>query len=93
MARGKAINVKIATAKVIKALEAKLATLEKDYATQTEKEAKFGKKQEAWKKEIAKWAIENFSKAEDNGTTLSMLILTSSQRKATFLLNLKRTLR
>ena len=65
MARGKAINVKIATAKVIKALEAKLATLEKDYATQTEKEAKFGKKQEAWKKEIAKWAIENFSKAEN----------------------------
>ena len=65
MARGKAINVKIATAKVIKALETKLATLEKDYATQTEKEAKFGKKQEAWKKEIAKWAIENFSKAEN----------------------------
>ncbi len=46
-------------------MEAKLATLEKDYATQTEKEAKFGKKQEAWKKEIAKWAIENFSKAEN----------------------------
>ena len=65
MARGKAINVKIATAKVIKALETKLAQLEKDYATQTEKEAKFGKKQEAWKKEIAKWAIDNFSKAEN----------------------------
>jgi hypothetical protein len=65
MARGKAINVKIATAKVIKALEAKLATLEKDYATQTEKEAKFGKKQEAWRKEIGKWAIANFSKAEN----------------------------
>ena len=57
------ITVKVATTKVIKALETRLATLEKDYATQTEKEAKFGKKQEAWKKEIAKWAIENFSKA------------------------------
>ena len=65
MSRGKSISVKIATAKVIKALETKLAELEQDYATQTEKEAKFGKKQEAWKKEIAKWAIENFSKAEN----------------------------
>ena len=65
MSRGKSINVKIPTARVIKALEAKLAELEQDYATQTEKEAKFGKKQEAWKKEIAKWAIENFSKAEN----------------------------
>ena len=65
MSRGKSINVKIPTARVIKALEAKLAELEQDYATQTEKEAKFGKKQEAWKKEIAKWAIANFSKAEN----------------------------
>ena len=65
MSRGKSISVKIATAKVIKALETKLAQLESDYATQTEKEAKFGKKQEAWKKEIGKWAIENFSKAEN----------------------------
>jgi hypothetical protein len=65
MSRGKSISVKIATSKVIKALETKLAQLEQDYATQTEKEAKFGKKQEAWKKEIGKWAIENFSKAEN----------------------------
>jgi len=65
MARGKSIQVKIATTKVIKALETKLAQLEKDYASQTEKEAKFGKQQEAWKKEIAKWAIANFSKAEN----------------------------
>jgi hypothetical protein len=65
MSRGKSINVKIPTARVIKALEVKLASLEQDYATQTEKEAKFGKTQEAWKKEIAKWAIANFSKAEN----------------------------
>jgi len=65
MSRGKSINVKIPTARVIKALETKLAQLEADYSTQTEKEAKFGKKQEAWKKEIGKWAIENFSKAEN----------------------------
>jgi hypothetical protein len=65
MARGKAISVKIPTQRVIKALETKLAQLESDYATQTEKEVKFSKKQEAWKKEIGKWAIEHFSKAEN----------------------------
>ena len=52
MARGKAIQVKIATAKVIKALETKLAQLEKDYTSQEANEAKFQKKVEAWKKEI-----------------------------------------
>jgi hypothetical protein len=61
----RAITVKVATPKVIKALETRLATLEKDYASQTEKETKFGKAQEAWRKEIGKWAIANFAKAEN----------------------------
>ena len=59
------ITVKVATTKVIKALEATLAKLENDYNTQATKEAKFGKAQEAWRKEIGKWAIANFSKAEN----------------------------
>ena len=59
------ITVKVATTKVIKALEARLATLESDYNTQAQKEAKFGKAQEAWRKEIGKWAIANFTKAEN----------------------------
>ena len=59
------ITVKVATSKVIKALEATLAKLENDYNTQAQKEAKFGKAQEAWRKEIGKWAIANFSKAEN----------------------------
>jgi hypothetical protein len=59
------ITVKVATNKVIKALEARLATLESDYNTQAQKEAKFGKAQEAWRKEIGKWAIANFAKAEN----------------------------
>jgi predicted ribosome quality control (RQC) complex YloA/Tae2 family protein len=59
------ITVKVATTKVIKALEGTLAKLENDYSTQTAKEAKFGKAQEAWRKEIGKWAIANFSKAEN----------------------------
>jgi BMFP domain-containing protein YqiC len=65
MARGKAIQVKIATTKVIKALETRLAKLEADYTKQDENEAKFQKKHEAWKKEIGKWAIGQFSKAEN----------------------------
>jgi len=65
MARGKAINVKIATEKVIKALETRLAKLEKDYATQEENEAKFQKSIEKWKKELGKFAIANVSKADN----------------------------
>ena len=65
MARQKAISVKIATEKVIKALEGSLAKLELDYASQEANEAKFQKKHTAWKKEIGDWAIKNFSKAEN----------------------------
>jgi hypothetical protein len=65
MSRGKAINVKIATSKVIKALETRLAKLEKDYATQEENEAKYQKSYEKWKKELGKFAIANVAKAEN----------------------------
>ncbi len=65
MARSKPISVKIATAKVIKALETRLAKLRADYAKQDENDAKYAKKKEAWQKEIGKWAIANFSKAEN----------------------------
>jgi hypothetical protein len=63
--RGKAIQVKIATTKVIKALETKLASLEADYTKQDENEAKYQKSLEKWRKEIGKWAIANFSKSEN----------------------------
>ena len=63
--RGKAINVKIATAKVIQALETKLAQVEADYKTQDEKEANFKLAQEKWQKEIGAWAMERFSKAQN----------------------------
>jgi hypothetical protein len=65
MARSKPISVKIATTKVITALETKLAQLQADYAKQDENEAKFQKAVEAWRKDIGKWAIANFSKAQD----------------------------
>jgi hypothetical protein len=65
MSRGKSINVKIATPKVIKALETALAKLEKDYATHGENEAKYQKAREKWQKEIGKYAIAHFAKAEN----------------------------
>ena len=65
MSRGKAINVKIATSKVIKALETKLAQVKKDFAEQGANEAKYNKAREKWQKEIGKWAVANFSKAEN----------------------------
>ena len=65
MARGKAISVKIATPKIITALEAKLVELNKAYESQEANEAKYNKAVEKWKKEIGKWAIDRFSKAEN----------------------------
>ena len=61
----KAITVKVATPKVIKALEARLQKITADYASQEAKEEKFRKETDAWKKEIGKWAIDRFSKAEN----------------------------
>ena len=65
MSRGKAINVKIATTKVIKALEAKLAQIQKDKANQKSNEEKFEKLQDKYNKEVAKLALTKIAKAED----------------------------
>jgi hypothetical protein len=61
----RAITVKVATPKVIKALETKLATIKKSYSEQSTNEAKYQKARKTWEKEIGKWAIEHFSKAEN----------------------------
>ena len=65
MARGKAISVKIATPKVIKALEAKLVELDANYKKQDENEAKYQKSITKWNKDIAKFALDYVSKAEN----------------------------
>jgi hypothetical protein len=65
MARSKPISVKIATAKVITALETKLAQVKADYTNQDELEAKYQKQMEKWRKEVAKFATANISKAEN----------------------------
>jgi hypothetical protein len=67
--RQKAISVKIATPKVIKALEGSLAKLEADYASQEANEAKYEKAREKWRKEVAKFAMANFAKAENFRTS------------------------
>jgi hypothetical protein len=63
MARAKAINVKIATPKIITALEASLAKLEADYATQEANEAKYLKAVEKWKAEVFEFAMANVKKS------------------------------
>ena len=65
MARGKAISVKIATTKVIKALETKLAEIQKDKANEKANQEKFDKAMEKWRKEVAKLAMSAISKATD----------------------------
>ena len=65
MARGKAINVKIATSKVIKALETKLEQIKTDYANQEANEAKYEKIKEKWQKDVAKLALGAITKANE----------------------------
>jgi hypothetical protein len=66
MARnGKSISVKIATPKVIKALETRLAELEKSYTSQEANEAKYKKAYEKWQKELVEYAVANIKKAEN----------------------------
>ena len=65
MARGKAISVKIATIKVIKALETKLAEIQKDKANEKANQEKFDKAMEKWQKEVAKLCVAQISKATD----------------------------
>ena len=66
MARnGKSINVKIATTKIIKALENKLTQIKKDKANQKVNEERYNKAHEKWRKDVAKLALTAINKAED----------------------------
>ena len=65
MSRSKAINVKIATTKVIKALEERLAKIHKDYANQEANEEKHKKAVEKWQKEVGKLALSAIAKADE----------------------------
>jgi hypothetical protein len=65
MARGKAISVKIPTQRVITALEASLAKLESDFASQSENEANYDLARKEWQKAVGEFAIKNITKAEN----------------------------
>jgi polygalacturonase len=67
--RGKAISVKIATPKVIKALESALAKLELDYTSQEANEAKYQKAREKYNKELQDFAVANIKKASNFRTS------------------------
>jgi hypothetical protein len=57
--KSKPISVKIATAKVIKALEERLTQFKKDYLAQEALEKKYNKEHEAYKKELIEYALAN----------------------------------
>jgi hypothetical protein len=65
MARGKSINVKIATSKVIKALDNKLRQVKLDKDNEAVNEAKFNKLVDKYNKEVIKIAAANTGKWED----------------------------
>ena len=66
MARnGKSINVKIATTKVIKALETKLDQIKKDKANQKNNDEKYAKAVKKWQSEVGKLALASIAKATD----------------------------
>jgi len=65
----RAITVKVATPKVIKALETRLANIKKEYESQSANEAKYEKAKEKWRKEVGEFAIANIKKAENFRTS------------------------
>ena len=82
MARnGKPINVKIATTKVIKALETKLVQIRKDKENQKVNEAKYKKAVEKWSKDTLKIALANIALPLTNSFTGELLMFTGLYQK------------
>ena len=67
--KSKPISVKIATAKVIKALEERLTQFKKDYLAQEALEKKYNKEHEAYKKELIEYALANAKLAQNFRTS------------------------
>ena len=63
--RGKAISVKIPTARVIKALEQSLSTLELNWTSQEANETKYQKQYDKYRKSLSDYAVSNIKKAEN----------------------------
>ena len=65
----RAITVKVATTKVINALEAKLAQIKIDYANQETNEAKHQEAYTAWQNSLKDFALANVAKATNVRTS------------------------
>ena len=61
----RAMSVKVPTAKVITALEARLVKTQTEWDKRGEAEAKFQEEHTAWSEEIKKWAVARISKGEN----------------------------
>ena len=70
MSRQKAISVKIATVKVIKALETSLEKLKKDFAGQAANEAKFQKAHKEWATKVGELGLTQIKKADTISTNV-----------------------
>jgi len=68
MSRQKAISVKIATVKVIKALETSLEKLKKDFAGQAANEAKYEKARKEWASKVGELGLAQIKKADTIST-------------------------
>jgi len=65
----RSITVKVATPKVIAALETKLAQIQNDFVNQDQLEAKFQQDLRAWNKALTEYALANIDKAENFRTS------------------------
>jgi len=65
----RSITVKVATPKVIAALETKLAQIQNDFVNQYELEEKFQQNLRAWNKALTEYALANIDKAENFRTS------------------------
>jgi len=65
----RSITVKVATTKVIAALETKLAQIQNDFVNQDQLEAKFQQDLRAWNKALTEYALANIDKAENFRTS------------------------
>lgn len=61
----RAMSVKVPTAKVIAALEARLVKTNTEWETRGENEAKFQEELKSWEVKVKKWAMSRISDAEN----------------------------
>ena len=64
------MKVKISVEKVIEALEAKLATIQKDKENEAENSEKYQKAMDKWRKQVAEIAVKQFSQVNNTNVNV-----------------------